>query len=211
VLSAERRNEIVKALDLPDDYDRLKPYISWLEYKLGRLNTIGGPDAAGEIFRDIVLHFKVDVNSTITNFINLPNNRNKLSSIVRYFNDSTHVKYVCRHLRMWMMLDSDGNETPKAWENIPIFSSGEFTVADFIAAHQLDIFAKSGQDPPPNDIPRSLLKAKNIREIGGITFVWTFDITKHLHFDKETAKLHLFRLPCKGEFLSTFPSEKALK
>jgi len=168
----------------------------------------------GEMFCDVVVHFKTNVGSTIIDFIGLSNNRDRLQSIVPinfFLDDSTNVKTVARLLRLWMMLldPRDGDTTPRAWENDRNrFFSGQFTVAEFVQAHQLDILAIPAQNRHSNGVPRSLLKAKNLQEIAGIKFVWTYDITKHLYL--EDGELHIFCMPCKIEPPSELPSQKAL-
>jgi hypothetical protein len=110
-----------------------------------------------------------------------------------------------------MLLDpEDGHRMPKVWENDRNhFFSGHFTVAEFVQAHQLNTLAISAQNQHSNGVPRSLLKAKNLQGIGGIKFVWTFDVTKHLYL--EHGELHLFCMPCKIEPSSVLPSEMALE
>ncbi|KAF8542591.1 hypothetical protein BDD12DRAFT_876054 [Trichophaea hybrida] len=219
VLSNDCRDEIVKALEHSvRDYDRLKPYFSWLEHQFQSWNP--DPNPVGKMFCDIVLHFKANVDSKIVDFVNDPNNKDRLKSIIPinyWLNETTNIQTVARLLRMWMMLldPEDGKTIPKAWiDQSDRFFSGQFTVSEFVQAHELDVL----YNPIPTTNPlsnkkilRSHLKAKNLQGIAGIKFVWTFDITKHLYLDEAYGELHLFSMPCKLEPPSELASEKALE
>ncbi|KAF8244850.1 hypothetical protein K440DRAFT_688612 [Wilcoxina mikolae CBS 423.85] len=201
VLSADCMDKIVRVLEHSDSHGHLEPYFSWLEYQFQSWNPTGDPNAVGEMFCDVVLHFRTDVNSNIIDFINTSNNQDRLRSIIPvsfWLNETTNIQTVARFLRLWMMLDpEDGKQIPKAWKTQSgRFYSGQFTVKEFVKAHEIDVLANPTPDPPSNRISRPLLKAKNLQGIAGIKFVWTFDITKHLYLEKAYGELYLFCMPC---------------